>query len=43
MEIRPKKGVQSSLNPFTVKQELRIDPVVAMEVLAKETGEGDRE
>lgn len=43
MEIRPKKGVQNSLNPFTVKQEFRIDLVVAIEVLTKEMGEGDRE
>ena len=40
MEIRTKKGVQSSLGPFKVKQEFRIDSIVAVEVLTKEVGAG---
>lgn len=42
MEIRPKKGVQSTLGPFKVKQEFRIDSIVAtaIEVLSREVGWG---
>lgn len=37
LEVGPKKDVQTSLNPFKVKQEFRIDPIVDVEVSAKPT------
>lgn len=40
MEIKPKKGVQSSLGPFKMKEEFRMDSIVAVEVLTKEVGWG---